>query len=329
MAKTTSPAPQKAANSPRFISSMTFSKMDYSTSWFVEDILMEGQPAVIGGPKKSLKTTLALDLAISVGTQTPFLGTFNVPNRHRVVVMSGESGEAALQETARRIWKSKGACLEQDCEVMWSFSLPRFQDSTYCSELTTMLRDKQVKAVIIDPLYLCLLDGATGASASNLYEIGPLLLRASNVCLDAGATPIFVHHATKGGTKRTAGTAEPLDLDDLAFSGIGEFARQWLLVSRETPYQPGSGRHNLVLNAGGSAGHSGAWRLRIDEGTFTKDLKARKWKVKVQGHCPGEATPMKTRPRTGKPPYDEEAEIAKMNAKNRYLSQPNQIANPR
>lgn len=282
-------APQKSQtkdSGPKFIKSPTFAAKNYPRSWFVEDILVEGQPAVIGGPKKSLKTTLALDLAISLGTQTPFLGEFNVPKRHRVAVMSGESGEATLQDAARRICQSKGVSLEQDCDVMWAFTLPRFQDSQYRAGLTEMLRENKVKVVIIDPLYLCLLDGAKGASASNLYEIGPLLLRASKACLRAGATPIFVHHATKGGTKRVAGTEEPMDLDDLAFSGIGEFARQWLLVRRAEPYTPGTGEHDLILSAGGSAGHSGCWRLVISEG---RHQGAGKWEVAVQSYVLGTA----------------------------------------
>ena len=36
--------------------------------------------------------------------------------------------------------------------------------------------------------------------------------------------------------------------------GVGEFVRQWVLVGRRTPYQPGTGAHDLLLTVGGSAG---------------------------------------------------------------------------
>jgi len=89
-----------------------------------------------------------------------------------------------------------------------------------------------VKVAIIDPLYLCLMGGADRASANNLYEVGPVLFKAAKACLLAGATPVFLHHATKSAKKN----AEPLDLEDLAWAGIGEFARQWLLLNRREPF---------------------------------------------------------------------------------------------
>ena len=112
-----------------------------------------------------------------------------MPKPHRVAVMSGESGEATIQETARRICRAKEVSLEEACRVSWAFELPRLQDDDYRAAFTAMLCERQVKLVIIDPLYLCLFDGAPGLSASNLYDVGPLLLRAAKASLDAGATP--------------------------------------------------------------------------------------------------------------------------------------------
>ena len=259
------PVYQAKEGQVEFMDSRTFAAKDYRRSWLVEQILVAGQPAVIGGPKKSLKTSLAIDLAISIGSGTSFSGKFAVPRRHRVAVMSGESGEATIQETAQRICRAKGVSLERDCRVIWTFELPRLNDEEYRQKLTAMLREKKVKLVILDPLYLCLFDGSPHLSASNIYDVGPLLLRAARTCLDAGATPVVIHHATKSGGKQAASTAKPLELDDLMFSGIGEFARQWLLISRTAPYRPSSGEHKLIMAVGGSAGHSGCWDVRIQE----------------------------------------------------------------
>jgi len=65
---------------------------DYATKYLVEGILVESQPCIIGGPKKALKTSMLIDLAIATATGGHFLGRFNVPRPRRVAVMSGESG---------------------------------------------------------------------------------------------------------------------------------------------------------------------------------------------------------------------------------------------
>lgn len=273
-------ATKKAHLAESFIDSKTLASKKFASDWLVESLLVADQPAVIGGQKKTLKTTLSIDMAISLATGTPFLGKFRVPTARKVAVVSGESGKATVQETASRIALAKKVKLA-DCSIFWSFRLPRLDSLDDRKELKIFLAANKINVVFIDPLYLCLL-GRGRASAANLYEVGPVLYHAANACLTAGATPVFLHHATKGSAKRECNG--PLDLDDLAFSGIGEFARQWLLLNRREPFQIGSGSHKLWLAAGGSAGHSGCWQADIDEGTLAA---GRKWSVKVDARSGG------------------------------------------
>ena len=100
------------------------------------------------------------------------------------------------------------------------------------------------------------------------------------VAILSGATPVFVHHTVKGINKGAeAGAA--LGLDSLAFAGIGEYVRQWLLLNRRFPFEEGSGRHDLIMSVGGSAGHSHRWHVEVNEGTLDEQFKGRKWQVKV------------------------------------------------
>lgn len=76
--------------------------------WFVKDLLAVDQVCLLAGPEKSCKTSIALDLAISIVSGKPFLGRFPVVEQTAVMFFSGESGEHTLCDTARAIAATKG-----------------------------------------------------------------------------------------------------------------------------------------------------------------------------------------------------------------------------
>ncbi len=95
--------PRPRGRDLRLMDSATFFATDFHLSWLVRQVLVDRQPMVVGGPKKSLQTSLLVDLGLSLAAGTPFLGRFAVDQPRRVGLYSGESGQAVLQETARRI----------------------------------------------------------------------------------------------------------------------------------------------------------------------------------------------------------------------------------
>lgn len=257
------------------IDSATFFARDYRPKMLIKRVMVAGQPAVVGGSTKTLKTSIDVDLAISLDSGTPFLDEFQVYERQRVCLISGESGEYTLQETGKRICAARGLN-PLDLGVEWDFRLPQFGRPQDLNTLREGLQRRGITVCIIDPLYLCLLAGFSEqqVSASNFYQVGPLLLSVSQACLSVGCTPILTHHTPK----HTGRDCRPLELQDLAFAGISEFARQWLLISRREPFERGI-PHRLYLVAGGSVGHGGLWDLDIDEGVLDDDFNGRKWDV--------------------------------------------------
>jgi hypothetical protein len=260
------------------LASDAFFSGEFKLKWLVKRLLIAGQPAVLGGPRKSLKTSIAMDLAISLASGTQFLGYFDVDQPRRVAFISGESGEAVLQDCGRRICAVRGVD-PHGLDVHWNFRLPQLANVLDRRELSDGLKRIEAAVVIIDPRYLALLAGvdAGGMEAGNLFHMGPLLASTARACLDAGATPVLSHHARK-----TLTSNEPMELDDLAFAGIQEFARQWLLINRRAAFDPETGASKLWLSAGGSAGQSGLWAVDVDEGTLRDDFRGRQWEVAVR-----------------------------------------------
>jgi replicative DNA helicase len=276
------PDPDEPEKAPPFqlgvIGSAAFATMEFKRTWLIRQILVAGQPTIFGGPKKGLKTSLTVDLAVSLGSATRFLGTFEVPVPTKTLVLSGESGDATVQETAARVCRARGIDLaELEGFVYWGFTLPQLSNVEHLDVLARFIRGNGIACAIIDPLYLCLLSGNSRLDAANLFDTGPLLAKIAGVCLSAGATPVLVHHFRKSREH----PCDPPELEDLAFAGIQEFARQWLMVGRREPYEPGTGSHRLWFSVGGSAGHSGAWALDVEEGLIGDDFQEREWNVTV------------------------------------------------
>jgi hypothetical protein len=233
-----------------------------------------------------MKTSIVVDLALSLAAAAPFLGEFAVPRRRRVCVLSGESGEASLQSLARRVAAAKGLPWPQvDC--FWGFDLPQLSRLEHLAALRDALVEHKIDVLIYDPLYLGLLagQGAKGLSAANLYQVGPLLLDVTRACLEAGCTPLLCHHFK---LTRANPYAEP-QLEDLAYAGVQEFARQWVLLGRRAAFDPDNpdGLHQLWLAAGGSAGHSLLRAVDVREGRLLDDFSGRTWRVEV--FAPAEA----------------------------------------
>ena len=250
---------------------------DYRLEYLIDGLLVSGQPCLIAGPKKCLKTNILIDLAISLATAGQFLGYFKVNRVTRVGVLSGESGMAVIQETARRVAKAAGLKLADIEPIIWSSTLPTFDDPRSVGELDRWIRDHGIEFVAVDPAYMSLGE-SVGDKASNMFVMGPILREVTSACIENGCTLSIAHHFTKSRGQ----TFEIPELGDEAWSGWGEWARQWLLLNRRIAYDyEYPGQHRLWMAAGGSAGHSGAWGLDIDEGALTA-VEGREWEVDVK-----------------------------------------------
>jgi hypothetical protein len=257
------------------ITSAELAAAEYALEYLIDGLLVRGQPGIIAGPKKTLKTNLSIDLALSLAEGGLFLGRFNVPGAVRVGVMSGESGAATIQETALRIAAAKGRPLAEYEKAIWCFDVPQLGHAQHMAALADFIAEHQLEVLILDPTYLMML--GLGDDAGNLFVVGRFLKSLGELSQSTGCTPLLCHHLRK----TRAEPYEPPELEEIAWAGFQEFVRQWMLLGRRKRYDPADGgHHELWLSVGGSAGHSGLWALNIDEGT-RQDPGGRQWNVEV------------------------------------------------
>lgn len=257
------------------ITSRELDESEYDLTYLIDGILVRGQPGVIAGPKKTLKTNISIDLALSLSDEGLFLGQFNVRKAVRVGIMSGESGAATIQETARRIADAKTKSLCDFERAFWSFEVPQLGNALHTDALKRFIEAYQLDVLILDPTYLMML--GLGDNAGNLFIVGSFLKSLGELAQVTGCTPLLCHHLKKG----VADPYEPAELENIAWAGFQEFVRQWILLNRRIRYDPDrGGHHELWMSVGGSAGHSGLWGVNIDEGT-RQDPDGRCWEVDV------------------------------------------------
>lgn len=246
---------------------------DFETRYLIEGTLVAQQPLILAGPSKSLKTTMLLEAGVSLATATPMLSRLAVPHATRTGIMTGESGLATIRETSQRIAISKGLHLDEIEGLVFSPDIPRFGDQQHADAVRRFIEADELEVLCIDPAYLAIPSDNT----ANVFAQGELLRSMAQVCDDAGATLVLAHHTNSRATMRLG---EPLELEDIAWAGFKEFARQWWLVNRRTPYEPGTGSHQLWLSIGGSAGQSALWAVDAEEG-LTSKFEPRKWEVEL------------------------------------------------
>lgn len=240
--------------------------------YLVSGCIVRNQANMIGGPPKAFKTTIAVDMALSMATAGYFLGYFKCPRAIPVLFMSAESGLSTLRKTAKSIAKAAGVDWPNIPNLRFSTMLPKFGIDAEIKRLDATFKANPFECLFIDPLYKCF--GST--DSGNMFAAGELLMHFGRWCEANSVTLVLLHHLKKS----VANPYEPADLQDFSWAGFAEHARSWILLSRREKYAPPS-PHKLWLATGGSAGHGGLWGLDIDQGEFVPG-ELRDWNISLQ-----------------------------------------------
>lgn len=259
-----------------FIDSEQLADTDYEIKYLIDAVVPLGEPGCIAARSKTLKTTIAIDMAVSVASGKKFLDYFDVLEEGNVAVVSGESGLATLKETAGRICNVKGLKLRDlGRRITWSTEVPRLPADT--NKIRELIERQKVKLLLIDPAYYTLRD--IGADLNNVTRVGAALEPLTDLSRATGCTIMLVAHNRKG---RTADRQrfDPPGLEEIAGAGMDQWVRSWVLLGQRREFNAETGDHQLWMEVGGSAGNHGSYAVDVHEG-LRKNPGGRIWEVSV------------------------------------------------
>ncbi len=181
--------------------------------WLVEGIWVQGAYGLWAGEFKSYKTTMLLDLAISVASGHPFLTKFEVVNPGSVLYLHEEGRRGEVQKHVQRVCSREGLAPSiVDDHVSFGdqgldFSICSFpglnlseDDSRLRLELT--VRRDRPKLLILEAFYL--LSGEV--NSKNEDEVAPILHWLKYLSITYSCAIILSHHYSKAaGTDGRAG----------------------------------------------------------------------------------------------------------------------------
>lgn len=163
-------------------------------AWLVEHLWGRGAVGVIGGPPKSCKSWLALELATAVASARPCLGRFPVPAPGPVLLYAAEDTPLQIRQRIEQLCLARGASfdtLELGLIVEPSLRIDRPQD---VERLRATLAQRPYRLLILDP-YVRL----QGADENHASEVAAILATLRELSRAYSLALLLVHHARKSG----------------------------------------------------------------------------------------------------------------------------------
>ena len=124
-----------------------------TSTWLVEGLWGEQAVGFIGGPPKSAKTWLALELAVAVASGRPCLGRYPVRARGPVLLYAAEDSAAAIKHRVSALAQVRGIDdLERLAVGLITEHDLRLDDVEHQQRLAVTLEKIQPRLLILDPL---------------------------------------------------------------------------------------------------------------------------------------------------------------------------------
>ena len=186
-----------------------FMQIPTRLEWLVEDAWVDRSVGFVSGRSKSYKTWLALDLALSLVSGSPFLGRYPIRRTGPVLLIQEEDPSSVLQERLRLIAKAKGM-LPHVTEARSDFIRIEYPDyplhiinlqsfslgsTEKVAQVRKLIAELNPVMVILDPLIVMLGQGIDEYKAN---EVSAVLQSVKMWREEFGCSVLIVHHWNKG-----------------------------------------------------------------------------------------------------------------------------------
>ena len=177
----------------------------------IRGILRIGHKMLISGPSKAGKSFLLMELCIAIAEGIPWLG-FQC-RKGRCLYVNLEIDGISCVNRFRKIYEALGLPPKNRKDVLiWNLRGHAVPLDQLVPKLVRRVRDRNLSAIIIDPLYKV----ETG-DENSAADMAKFCNEFDKICNETGCSVIYAHHHSKGaqGMKRAMDRA----------SGSGVFAR--------------------------------------------------------------------------------------------------------
>lgn len=178
--------------------------------WMVEGFWTRKSHGIVAGEPKSFKSTLILDLAVSIASGCKFLGVFETIDTGPVLVVQNENAPWIMKDRLIKIRSDRGLIGQIEkvrglYQVTFPPQLPLYyinqqgfnlNETHHRKILDKVMSSINPKMVIFDPLYL-MFDGDINQSK----DLNPVLNWLLSLKDKHNCSLILIHHWKKGTTK--------------------------------------------------------------------------------------------------------------------------------
>jgi len=160
--------------------------------WLIEQLWGASAVGVIGGAPKCSKTWLALDMCLSVATETACLDRYQVPEPGPVLVYLAEDSLAIVRERVEGIARHRGLQLDSIPIHVITTSVLQLDREPHRSQLLETARRLRPRLLLLDPLVRL-----HGIDENHAGEVAELLAYFRSLQRELDLSVILVHHTRK------------------------------------------------------------------------------------------------------------------------------------